>query len=64
MHGIFALRMPAVRDHTGQLHDQPLFWRSAPADGVPTLFIHGVPTSSDDWVPLVVAPKPRLVRQP
>ncbi len=45
--------MPAVSDHTGQLHDQPVFWRSAPANSVPTLFLHGVPTCSDDWLPFL-----------
>jgi pimeloyl-ACP methyl ester carboxylesterase len=31
----------------------PVFWRSAPpdnADVAPALYLHGVPTSSDDWV--------------
>lgn len=48
--------MLVVRDHSGELHGQPLFWRSAespdPAE-IPTLFVHGVPTSSDDWVPFL-----------
>lgn len=42
-----------VTEHTGELDGQPVFWRSAPADGAPTLYVHGVPTSSDDWVPFL-----------
>lgn len=60
MHGILAPTLLVVRDHTAELHGQPVFWRSsAPADGdgdpddLPTLFVHGVPTSSDDWLPFL-----------
>jgi pimeloyl-ACP methyl ester carboxylesterase len=42
--------MAAVTEHTETLHDQPLFWRSADGDDPPVLYLHGVPTSSDDWV--------------
>lgn len=42
-----------VTDHTGELDGQPVFWRSAPAEGAPTLYVHGVPTSSDDWLPFL-----------
>jgi pimeloyl-ACP methyl ester carboxylesterase len=42
--------MPAVAEHTDTLHDQPLFWRSAEGAEPPVLYVHGVPTSSDDWV--------------
>jgi len=48
--------MLVVRDHSGELHGQPLFWRSAQGpdpEEIPTLFVHGVPTSSDDWVPFL-----------
>jgi pimeloyl-ACP methyl ester carboxylesterase len=45
--------MPAVSEHTDTLYDQPLFWRSAEGDDPPVLYLHGVPTSSDDWVPLL-----------
>lgn len=45
-----------VEEHTDDLDGQPLFWRSAgPLDGAPTLYLHGVPTSSDDWVPFLEA---------
>ena len=39
-----------VEEHTDTFEDQPLFWREAEATGTPTLYVHGVPTSSDDWV--------------
>ncbi len=51
--------MPASSDHEDQIdapgspHDGlPLFWRSAPVpgDGTPPLYLHGVPTNSDDWL--------------
>ena len=54
--------MPLVSDHTGELDGLPVFWRSAPppdsassaapvsVDGATPLYLHGVPTSSDDWV--------------
>jgi pimeloyl-ACP methyl ester carboxylesterase len=45
--------VPEVSDHTGELDGQPVFWRSAPSQGTPTLYLHGVPTSSDDWVPFL-----------
>ncbi|MGB2710507.1 MAG: alpha/beta hydrolase [Conexibacter sp.] len=42
-----------VAEHTGELDGQPVFWRSAPASGSPPLYVHGVPTSSDDWIPFL-----------
>jgi pimeloyl-ACP methyl ester carboxylesterase len=41
-----------VTEHRDELDGQPLFWRSAPTAGgrAPVLYLHGVPTSSDDWV--------------
>jgi pimeloyl-ACP methyl ester carboxylesterase len=42
--------MAAVREHNDTLHDQPLFWRSADGEDPPVLYLHGIPTSSDDWV--------------
>lgn len=42
-----------VTDHTGELDGQPVFWHAAPAEGTPTLYVHGVPTSSDDWLPFL-----------
>jgi pimeloyl-ACP methyl ester carboxylesterase len=45
--------MAEVSEHTDELNDQPLFWRSAEGDQPPVLYLHGVPTSSTDWVPLL-----------
>ena len=42
--------MAPVTEHLDTLHDQPLFWRSAEGGEPPVLYLHGVPTSSDDWV--------------
>jgi pimeloyl-ACP methyl ester carboxylesterase len=45
--------MAAVFEHTEELNDQPLFWRSAEGDDPPVLYLHGVPTSSTDWAPFL-----------
>jgi pimeloyl-ACP methyl ester carboxylesterase len=44
--------VPAVSEHTAQLGELPIFWRSAPSlgDETPALYLHGVPTNSDDWL--------------
>jgi pimeloyl-ACP methyl ester carboxylesterase len=42
--------MTPVTEHHDTLSDQPLFWRSAEGAEPPVLYLHGVPTSSDDWV--------------
>jgi pimeloyl-ACP methyl ester carboxylesterase len=42
--------MAEVCDHTEELNDQPLFWRSAEGGEPPVLYLHGVPTSSTDWL--------------
>jgi len=40
-----------VDEHTIKLGDSPVYFRSAePATDAPSLYLHGVPTSSDDWV--------------
>jgi pimeloyl-ACP methyl ester carboxylesterase len=40
-----------VDEHTIKLDESPVFYRhAADAPGVPTLYLHGIPTSSDDWV--------------
>jgi pimeloyl-ACP methyl ester carboxylesterase len=51
--------VPDVSEHTGELDGLPMFWRSAgspPAAGeagaVP-LYLHGVPSNSDEWVPFL-----------
>lgn len=48
--------MASISEHTDELDGQPLFWRAAPSAsgrGAPVLYVHGVPTSSDDWVPFL-----------
>lgn len=44
-----------VAEHTAELDGQPVFWRAAETPGgrTPVLYVHGVPTSSDDWVPFL-----------
>jgi pimeloyl-ACP methyl ester carboxylesterase len=48
--------VPEVNEHTSEIDGLPVFWRSAdapsdaPADGAVPLYLHGVPTSSDDWL--------------
>jgi pimeloyl-ACP methyl ester carboxylesterase len=59
--------MPAVEEHHAAIdgvparHDGervdidglPIFWRSAPTVGLPTLYVHGAPASADDWTPFL-----------
>jgi pimeloyl-ACP methyl ester carboxylesterase len=44
--------VPEVSEHNGEIDGLPVFWRSAPspAGAVPALYLHGVPTSSEDWL--------------
>ena len=41
--------MPSVDEETIELDGQPAFLRRAGDDAVPILYLHGLPTSSDDW---------------
>jgi pimeloyl-ACP methyl ester carboxylesterase len=51
--------VPELSDHTGELDGLPIFWRSAgapadfPAGAAPPLYLHGVPTSSDELLPFL-----------
>ncbi|HST55906.1 MAG TPA: alpha/beta hydrolase [Solirubrobacteraceae bacterium] len=47
--------MIEITEHTDELDGLPLFWRSAPSAGAgaPALYLHGVPTNSDDFVPFL-----------
>jgi pimeloyl-ACP methyl ester carboxylesterase len=38
-------------EHRDHLDGEPVFWRSAP--GADVLYVHGVPTNSDLWTPLL-----------
>jgi pimeloyl-ACP methyl ester carboxylesterase len=42
-----------VDEHTIELDGSPAFYRRASTPAVPPLYLHGVPTSSDDWVPFL-----------
>jgi pimeloyl-ACP methyl ester carboxylesterase len=46
-----------VDEHTIEIAGTPVFYRSAPAGtgagNVPVLYLHGTPTSSDDWEPFL-----------
>lgn len=39
-----------VDEHTFSTDQGPVYYRSAPSTGAPPLYVHGIPTSSDDWV--------------
>jgi pimeloyl-ACP methyl ester carboxylesterase len=39
----------SVDEHTIEVAGGPVFYRRAPATGVTVLYLHSVPTSSDDW---------------
>jgi pimeloyl-ACP methyl ester carboxylesterase len=47
--------VPSVTDNTAEIDGLPIFWRSAPTEGpaAPALYLHGVPTNSDDWIPFL-----------
>jgi pimeloyl-ACP methyl ester carboxylesterase len=42
-----------VSDRQEEVAGLPTFWHEAPATGAPALYLHGVPTSSDDFVPFL-----------
>jgi pimeloyl-ACP methyl ester carboxylesterase len=52
-----AMPAPAgeIAEHTAELGELPVFWRSAPApaDQAPPLYLHGVPTNCDDFSPFL-----------
>ena len=45
--------MTDVPAQTIQLDDQPVVFLRAGHDDVPVLYLHGVPTSADDWLPFL-----------
>jgi pimeloyl-ACP methyl ester carboxylesterase len=50
--------VPEVSEQLDRIDGMPLFWRSAPAltptgQAAPPLYLHGVPTNSDDWLPFL-----------
>jgi pimeloyl-ACP methyl ester carboxylesterase len=42
-----------VAEHTITIDHLPVYYRQAPATGVSPLYLHGVPTSSDDFAPFL-----------
>lgn len=40
-------------DRRGEIAGLPLFWRDASGDRVPVVYLHGVPTHSDDFLPFL-----------
>ena len=42
-----------VDEHTFHLDGSPVYYRSAETSDMPRLYLHGIPTSSDDWVELL-----------
>lgn len=45
--------MRAITEHNEEIGGGGIFWRSAGEDRSPVLYLHGVPTSSDDWLPFL-----------
>ena len=60
---IYPRAVPECSDHTAEIDGLPIFWRHAPAPGgrpvsdqaqAPTpLYLHGVPSNSDEWLPFL-----------
>jgi len=48
--------LPEISEQRGTLDDQPTFWLRAEPDAgaAPVLYVHGVPTSADDWRPFLL----------
>ena len=60
---LYPREVPAVSDNNAEIDALPVFWRSAPAanpDVAPVLYLHGVPSSSEDWI----APREHHVSRP
>ncbi len=45
--------MPEITEHTATIADQPVFWLQAQTDATPVVYVHGVPSSSEDWRPFL-----------
>jgi pimeloyl-ACP methyl ester carboxylesterase len=45
--------MADVERHTGEIDGVPVSWRSAPFEGTPALYVHGVPNDSVMWTPFL-----------
>jgi pimeloyl-ACP methyl ester carboxylesterase len=40
-------------EHLEEIEEQPIFWRTAPWEGTPVVYVHGVPCASDLWKPFL-----------
>lgn len=47
--------MTSVTEHTIELDGEPVFYRESAGSGRSAVFLHSVPTSSDDWLPFLGA---------
>ena len=45
--------MVEVERHTDEIDGEPVSWRSGSTEGTPTLYLHGVPNSSQMWLPFL-----------
>src|ERR1700674_83308 len=55
---LYPREVPEVSDHTTKVDGRAIFWRSAPSPAgvAPSLYVHGVPSNSDDWLPFLAQP--------
>jgi pimeloyl-ACP methyl ester carboxylesterase len=50
---LYPREVPAIQENSGEIGELPVFWRSAPSSNAavaPALYLHGVPSSSEDWI--------------
>ncbi len=45
--------MPTVEERVVDVEGVRCFYRRVPGEGPPTIFIHGNPTHSEDWLPFL-----------
>jgi pimeloyl-ACP methyl ester carboxylesterase len=45
--------MDAIEQHVAHVEGVATFYRRVPGDGPPTVFVHGNPTNSEDWLPFM-----------
>jgi pimeloyl-ACP methyl ester carboxylesterase len=45
--------MAGVERHTEEIDGMPVSWLAASADGIPTVYVHGIPNSAVSWRPFL-----------
>jgi pimeloyl-ACP methyl ester carboxylesterase len=45
--------MPPVNERTAEIDGLPVLWHEAPGEGIPVLYVHGVPEHSAAWKPFL-----------